>query len=65
MTFDESPPPIGMSPERPYHKEYGGTVFICHTVRVENFKVFLISRFSWVPHHTKIIRVEGRIREIF
>ena len=36
------------------------------TVRVENFEVFLISRFSWVAHHTKIIHVEGGIntREI-
>ena len=37
------------------------------TVRVENFEVFLISRFSWVAHHTKFIHVEGGIntREIF
>ncbi len=38
-----------------------------YTVRVEIFEVFLISRFSWVAHHTKIIHVEGGIntREIF
>ncbi len=37
------------------------------TVRVENFAVVLISRFSWVAHHTKFIHVEGGIntREIF
>ncbi len=37
------------------------------TVRVENFEVFLISRFSWVAHHTKFIHVEGGIntRKIF
>ncbi len=29
------------------------------TVRVENFEVFLISRFSWVADDTKIIHVEG------
>ncbi len=40
-------------------------VFI--TVRVENFEVVLISRFSWVADDTKIIHVEGGIntREIF
>ncbi len=40
---------------------------IVHTVRVENFEVVLISRFSWVADDTKIIHVEGRIntREIF
>ncbi len=32
-----------------------------HTVRVENFEVFLISGFSWVAHHTKFIHVEGGI----
>ncbi len=31
------------------------------TVRVENFEVFLISRFSWVADDTKIIHVEGGI----
>ncbi len=38
-----------------------------YTVRVENFEVFLISRFSWVADDTKIIHVEGGIntREIF
>ncbi len=38
-----------------------------HTVRVENFEVVLISRFSWVADDTKIIHVEGGIntREIF
>ncbi len=37
------------------------------TVRVENFEVVLISRFSWVADDTKIIHVEGGIntREIF
>ncbi len=37
------------------------------TVRVENFEVFLISRFSWVADDTKIIHVEGGIntRKIF
>ncbi len=37
------------------------------TVRVENFEVFLISRFSWVTDDTKIIHVEGGITtcEIF
>ncbi len=37
------------------------------TVLVENFEVFLISRFSWVADDTKIIHVEGGIntREIF
>ncbi len=37
------------------------------TVRVENFEVFLISRFAWVADDTKIIHVEGGIntREIF
>ncbi len=37
------------------------------TVRVENFEVVLISRFSWVADATKIIHVEGGIntREIF
>ncbi len=36
-------------------------------VRVENFEVVLISRFSWVADDTKIIHVEGGIntREIF
>ncbi len=36
-------------------------------VRVDNFEVFLISRFSWVGDDTKIIHVEGGIttREIF
>ncbi len=40
---------------------------VCSTVRVENFEVFLISRFSWVADDTKIIHVEGGIntREIF
>ncbi len=28
------------------------------TVRVENFEVFLISRFSWVADDTKIIHVK-------
>ncbi len=40
-----------------------------YTVRVENFEVFLISRFSWVAvaDDTKIIHVEGGINtcEIF
>ncbi len=38
-----------------------------HTVRVENFEVVLISRFSWVADDMKIIHVEGGIntREIF
>ncbi len=38
-----------------------------NTVRVENFEVVLISRFSWVADDTKIIHVEGGIntREIF
>ncbi len=38
-----------------------------YTVRVENFEVVLISRFSWVADDTKIIHVEGGIntREIF
>ncbi len=45
-------------------------VLLCNhacTVRVENFEVFLISRFSWVADDTKIIHVEGGIntREIF
>ncbi len=31
------------------------------TVRVENFEVFLISRFSWVADDTKIIHMEGGI----
>ncbi len=37
------------------------------TVRVENFKVVLISRFSCVADDTKIIHVDGGIntREIF
>ncbi len=37
------------------------------TVRVANFEVFLISRFSWVADDTKIIHMEGGIntREIF
>ena len=37
------------------------------TVWVENFEVFLISRFSWVADNTKIIHVEGGITtcEIF
>ncbi len=37
------------------------------TVRVENFEVFLISRFLWVADDTKIIHVEGGINthEIF
>ena len=37
------------------------------TVQVENFEVFLISRFSWVADDTKIIHVEGGIntREIW
>ncbi len=30
-------------------------------VRVENFEVVLISRFSWVADATKIIHVEGGI----
>ena len=44
-----------------YVRNYG------HTVRVENFEVFLILRFSWVADDTKIIHVEGEIttREIF
>ncbi len=29
------------------------------TVRVENFEVVLISRFSWVTDDTKIIHVEA------
>ncbi len=38
-----------------------------YTVRVENFEMVLISRFSWVADDTKIIHVEGGIntREIF
>ncbi len=38
-----------------------------NTVRVENFEVVLISRFSWVADDTKIIHVEGGIntREMF
>ncbi len=42
-----------------------------NTVRVENFEVVLISRFSWVADDTKIIHVEGHVeggintREIF
>ncbi len=41
-------------------------IYVC-TVRVENFEVVLISRFSWVADDTKIIHVEGEIntREIF
>ncbi len=30
-------------------------------LRVENFEVFLISRFSWVADDTKIIHMEGGI----
>ncbi len=42
-------------------------MYFGHTVRVENFEVVLISRFSWVADDTKIIHVEGGIntREIF
>ncbi len=32
-----------------------------YTVRVENFEVFLISRFSWVADDTKIRHVSGGI----
>ncbi len=32
------------------------------TVRVENFEVFLISRFSWVADATKIIHVEDKAK---
>ncbi len=41
--------------------------YSAYTVRVENFEVVLISRFSWVADDTKIIHVEGGIntREIF
>ncbi len=37
------------------------------TVRVGNFEVFLILRFSWVADEMKMIHVEGGIntREIF
>ncbi len=39
---------------------------ILGTVRVENFEVVLISRFSWVADDTKIIHEGGiNTREIF
>ena len=47
-------------------REAGHLQILLNTVRVENFEVVLISRFSWVADDTKIIHVEGGIntREI-